>query len=120
MNNFKSQSELFFCKPPNTIIDNGNFHISYNPQPIGYGTETTAIVLDNNVYLILNGDHTKELNDVTQIDQAIDYFVNNIKVANKYSEHRMIIGLQEDMFGLTKTALNVIGQDNINKILNNC
>lgn len=114
MSNFKYQGAI------NAIKDNGNFHFSYNPSSSGYGTDTTAIVLDNNVFLILNGDHTKELNDITHIDEAIDYFVNNFKEVNRLSEHLMIVGLQEDCFGLTKTALKVIGQKNIDKILNKC
>lgn len=118
MNNFKQQKSLPLFIPPNTILDKGKFHISYNPSSSGYGTITTAIVLDNDVYLVLVGDHTKQLNDIQDINQAIDYFVTNIKLAHSYSEHLMITGLVKDPWNLTKTALKVIGQDNIDKILN--
>jgi hypothetical protein len=118
MNNFKQQKSMPHCIPTNTILDKGNYHFSYEKYSSGYGTETTAIVLDNNVYFVLVGDHTKQLNDIQDINQAIDYFVANIKLAHNHSEHLMITGLVKDPWNLTKTALKVIGQDNIDKIIN--
>lgn len=45
---------------PNTVLEpeQGNFHISYNDRDTAaYGDVTTALVIDSNQFLILNGDH---------------------------------------------------------------
>jgi len=51
---------------PNTVLTSQtekDCHVSYNPSFSDYGTDTTAIVLQHNIFLVLNGDHRKELKE---------------------------------------------------------
>lgn len=95
------------------------FHISYNPSSSGYGCDTTAIVLQGRVHFVLNGDHAAALCTAAEqrgIDGCIDYFVENIALANKLSEHWMATGVNCDFFALMPTTLEVIGQDGMQRI----
>lgn len=105
---------------PNQVLMSMDYHISYNPRSDGYGCRTTAIVLKDRVFFVLDGDHRKELSDIVQSEElqgVIDYFIANIDKANRMSEHHFIVGEKEkDIFALTPTALAVIGQENIDRI----
>lgn len=103
----------------NAVCELKGFHISYNPSSADYGSKTTAIVFGGSLFFVLNGDHRQALFDVAQVDQkqgCIDYFINNIKLSNSKSEHHVVIGKLEDLFGLTKLALKHLGQPNIDRI----
>ena len=104
---------------PNVSRSFSGFHISYCRQSTDYGCDTTAIVLDGRVFLILNGYHAEQLiHAATEkgIQGCVDYFVENISKANARSEHQMATGLVSDPFNLLGTALEVIGQHNIDRI----
>lgn len=103
----------------NVALTFKDFHISYNSSVADYGSDTTAIVLKGRVFLILNGDHRQALSEIAQkkgVKGGVEYFINNIAQANDKSEHRMIIGECSDPFGLTLTALDIIGQNGIDRI----
>ena len=80
------------CKPLNKVSnDTEGFYISYNPSARDYGSNTTAIYIKgSSQFLILNGDHSKQLNECLTLETAVSYFYNNIDCANHYSEHGMI------------------------------
>ena len=103
---------------PNVTKDFVGYHISYNPSSSDYGCRTTALVIMGRVFLVLNGDHKDglvEACDATGFQGALDYFLANIAQANKMSEHFEIAGVGQDVFGLQKTALEVMGQTNIDR-----
>ncbi|MFK4136300.1 hypothetical protein ACI2KR_29065 [Pseudomonas luteola] len=94
-------------------------HISYNPFSAGYGCDTTAIVLRERVFLVLNGDHAEALCEVAAEKGAkgcADYFVQNIARANNLSEHLMATGLRNDRFALMPTTLEILGQEGVDRI----
>lgn len=97
-------------KAPNSVLCLDQYHISYNTiDTRTYGCDTTAIVLKKgSLFLILNGDHRNQLEEITRsagLQECIDYFIENIHIANKYSEH------------LTEyCSANLIGQDNLDRI----
>lgn len=96
-------------------------HISYNPSSAGYGCDTTAIVLLERVFFVLNGDHAEALcSAVAQhgVSGCVEYFVQNISQANGRSEHLMAAGLADDVFGLMPTAVEVLGHDGVARIAN--
>lgn len=95
------------------------FTISYNPSSAGYGTDTTAIVIRERVFFVLSGDHAAVLcaaADQGGISGCVDYFVEHIAQANRLSEHLMATGVNADPFGLMPTALEVLGQDAVQRI----
>lgn len=76
---------------PNTVLEpeQGNFYISYNDRDTAaYGDVTTALVIDSNKFLILNGDHRSAYVALVQIglDACLGYFRKNIHLINKHSE----------------------------------
>jgi len=103
----------------NLTIDFDNYHISYNPSSAGYGCVTTAIVLKQTVFLVLNGDHKTNLEHLAKelgLQGCIKYFANNIDKASKLSEHLMATGLAEDLFSLAPTTLTTIGETSVELI----
>ena len=103
----------------NCTVNKVGYHLSYNPSVADYGSHTTALVLLGRVFFVLNGNHKEYILEASEKDGlqgCIDYFIDNIKMANDLSEHYIIIGQNEDLFELTKTALQSIGQVNIDRI----
>lgn len=78
---------------PNDVFNptEKNFYISYNSQSSYYGCDTTAIVRSDGIrpekFLILNGNHVKELMNIGTYNGCVDYFKKNINKKNKYSEN---------------------------------
>ncbi|RRV08832.1 hypothetical protein EGJ28_16330 [Stutzerimonas xanthomarina] len=105
---------------PNATRSFGSaFHISYNPRSAGYGSDTTAIVLQDRVFFVLKGDHAGALCKVAAEEGAkgcADYFAQNIDRASDLSEHLMATGLSNDPFALGPTALEVLGQEGVDRI----
>lgn len=70
------------------VVDNTpkGYYVSYNNWDISiYGSDTTAIVIDRtSAFLILNGDHRKQLKGLSLAD-ACAYFHANIDKKNKRS-----------------------------------
>ena len=94
-------------------------HISYNPSSAGYGCDTTAIVLRERVFFVLNGNHAEALCSAVEqhgVSGCVEYFVQNISQANGRSEHLMATGLAEDLFGLLPTTIEVLGQGAVARI----
>lgn len=97
----------------------GGVNISYNPSSRDYGTRTTAIILNGRVFFVLNGDHRAVLAETLQNtggQGCLDYFIENIAQANAMSEHYIVIGELADLFGITQTAIEVLGQPNIDRL----
>jgi hypothetical protein len=104
---------------PNVSRSFGDFAISYCRRSVDYGCDTTAIVLGGRVFLILNGYHAEQLIDAASTTGAqgcVDYFSENIAQANARSEHLMASGVVTDLFGLHGTALEVLGQQNLERL----
>ena len=107
------------ARSPNVSRNFDGFHISYCNRSSDYGCPTTAIVLGGRVFFILNGNHAEPLCNAASdegIQGCVDYFVENIGQANGYSEHLMATGVAGDPFDLFGTTLEIMGQDNINRI----
>ena len=102
---------------PNETLSFEDYHISYNSSYANYGSDTTALVLNDHVFLILNGDHSEDLINAGKangIKGCIDLFIQRIGQANPLSEHKMAVGLMEDPFNLHKACVKVIGIENVN------
>lgn len=94
-------------------------HVSYNPRSGDYGSDTTAIVLRERVFFVLNGDHAETLCKIGEnngVHGCVDYFVEHIAQANKLSEHLMATGVSNDPFALMPTALEILGQEGVDRI----
>ncbi len=107
----------------NSTMDFDKFHLSYNPSSANYGSKTTAIVLTQSVFFILNGNYKKELAEISKnkgLQGVIDFFIDNIDKANKLSEHSLLIEGANDAFNIKEMTLKAIGQENINRIVNAC
>lgn len=105
---------------PNMTRSYANFYISYARYLPHYGCDTTALVLGDRVFFILNGNHANEMKNLAEekgIGGVIEYFITNINQANSWSEHKMAVGLSPDPFGLHDTALKILGQTIIDRIV---
>lgn len=105
---------------PNMTRNFSGFHISYARYLSHYDSDTTALVLQDRVFFVLNGFHANamvEAAEISGIQGCIDLFIERIDEANKLSEHRMAIGAAEDPFELAPTTLELIGQHNISRIV---
>ncbi|APO97762.1 hypothetical protein BI312_24435 (plasmid) [Xanthomonas citri pv. citri] len=103
----------------NRVRNFDRFHISYNNHTSDYGCVTTALVLDERVFFVLNKCHVREMVDAAErdgIQGCVDLFITRIHDANERSEHRMAAGLAADPFGLHRTTIDVIGQANVDRI----
>lgn len=78
--------------PNNIINDTKDFYISYNNYDIStYGSDTTALVKnDLSDFWILNGNHTKQYNQIIKeggnFKDCFKYFKDNIVLINKLSD----------------------------------
>jgi len=99
---------------PNRARTFDGFHVSYNAHTLYYDSDTTALVLRDRVFLVLNGNHTAEMLDAATRDGlagALRVFMDRLSLANPLSEHRMALGLCDDPFELQPTMVEVLGQD---------
>lgn len=89
---------------PNKISkDVKDYYISYNPSSRDYGSDTTALVInETSQYLILNGDHRKEYNNCSSFKKSLKYFYDNIEKANPKSEHGRLFKKIEGGFAYVK------------------
>lgn len=74
---------------PNDTIDGNGFHISYNNRDRGiYGSDTTALVVGQSNFYILDGDHMQAYHAIIEegLDACFEYFNENIELINRYSE----------------------------------
>jgi hypothetical protein len=104
---------------PNMTRNFKGFHISYCSYMSHYGSDTTALVLAGRVFFILNGNHASELAAAAErngIQGCIELFAERIGNANPHSEHMPAVGMSEDTFELYPTALQIIGQEGIDRI----
>lgn len=60
----------------NSILDKDGFYISYLPYDHNYDGATTALVMDEQFY-ILNGDHREAYTKLTTKEECEQYFINN-------------------------------------------
>lgn len=110
MSGFKTQPAVMVCginvAGINEVYQRGRWHLSYNPSVQGYGCVTTALVFDNNVFFVLNGDHRKAWGEATDLEGALNYFIEHHQQISKMSEHRMALGLERDDFALMPTLMD--------------
>lgn len=105
----------------NSTLDfhSAGFHISYNPSTAGYGCVTTAIVIEERVFFVLNGDHCKALSQAAVakgLQGCMDYFIEHIADASKMSEHLMVVQPERDVFSLIPTVLKWTDQQTIDRL----
>lgn len=103
---------------PNDVTNvKKDFYISYNSHSsnyMGYGCDTTALVLERDFtkFLILNGDHTKEYDEIIskggKYKDCLEYFKNNLDKQNKHSEN-----WYEKVIFTDEKGLHVIKDDTI-------
>jgi len=76
----------------NDCIQGDGFHVSYNPRSVDYGSPTTALVYNDNVFLVLNGNHLKNYAEILGqgFSACFDYFMDHLDRANKLSEHKLL------------------------------
>ena len=103
----------------NEVADFDDYYISYNSSSSGYGTDTTAIVIgdDIGVYLVLCGNHKEQYEAIQDktLQNCIDYFIDNIDQAHKFSDHHSILKGDIPYRSIDK-AITLIGQDNLDKM----
>ncbi len=95
---------------------NNKIHISYNPSYQHYGLDTTAIVFNNRLFFILNGDFKLELSEAYSeygLNGLLSSFLENIKKSNRFSEHLQVIGKEKDLFQLKDTFLEFFTESNL-------
>lgn len=99
-------------KAINGTINFDHFHISFNPSSSNYGCITTALVLENHIFLILNGNHVDDLVDAAQsgIHGALKYFIQHISEANNLSEHTILSSNTTDKFGICDSIRSVFNR----------
>jgi len=88
---------------PNSIRSYDGFHISYCCDETNYGCHTTALVVRDYVFLVLNGCHVNEFAQAAAeggLEGCVALFTDLIAHANPYSEHLSAVGLAADRFGL--------------------
>lgn len=105
---------------PNMTRTFSGFHISYARDLAHYGSDTTAIVLQGRVFLLLNGYHADVMVEAAErsgILGCIDVFIERLQQANKLSEHRMAVGVDTDTFSLMPTMLEMIGQIYMDRLM---
>jgi len=76
---------------PNDVIKGNGFYISYNNRDTYiYGSDTTALVIGQmEKFFILNGNHVKEYKSLINkgLKECTTYFISNLHLKNKYSDH---------------------------------
>lgn len=106
---------------PNSVANFGKFHLSFNDRDtLAYGSETTAIVLLGTVFLVLNGDHREALFEAATkhgAEGCLEYFTQNIRLANSKSEHEQMLDAVPDPFNCRKYALQVVNESALDKML---
>ena len=100
-------------RPLNSVASKDNYYLSYNPSCRDYGSDTTAIVC-NSVFLVMNGNHSTELHNISEKDGYIGcvrYFIDNIHLANHHSEHKFAFGMypaDKDIFNIHLYFMNML------------
>jgi hypothetical protein len=105
---------------PNMTRNFDGFHISYARNLADYGSDTTSVVLQARVFLVLNGYHADVMVEAAErngIQGCIDVFIERLQQANKFSEHRMAAGVDTDTFSLMPTTLEMIGQSYMDRFM---
>lgn len=114
MTDFKTQPPQSECgmnvAGSNEIDDRGRWYLSYNPSVTGYGCVTTALVLGNRVFFILEGDHREAWGEAADfgVECAMGYFMTQEACVSSFSEHRSALGLVADPFRLEETITEII------------
>lgn len=93
-NGFKTEHGYFGGVPisscNSTLSIGKDFYISFSTNSMDYGDITTALVIGQHMetVYILNGDHRQQYANIINngLNTCIDYFKNNQKLINKYSD----------------------------------
>lgn len=83
---------------PNVVVkEDANWHVSYNNVDAGiYGCDTTAIVVNNWDFYILNGNHVASLKFLDNLAEAIDYFFSKPDQHNKLTVYGSNLCLSQE------------------------
>jgi hypothetical protein len=104
---------------PNTVLARDGYHLSYNASSADYGSDTTAIVLRDTVFLTLNGDHKDALAAVSEeggLQQVFDYYLENLSLANHMSDDRLIVK-GDNTFNSAINAREFLGDENVERLI---
>lgn len=90
--------------PSNNIIaeNNNNAIVSYLYYIEPYGSETTSLTINNDIFLILNGEHIRDLKAALNksLFDAVKTYIK-INNNNKHSDSDAVFGEREDLLNLT-------------------
>ncbi|MEY8802157.1 hypothetical protein AB9K35_17910 [Leisingera sp. XS_AS12] len=115
-NDFKSQRiPVINQLAPNTVLDQGKYHVSYDSSTSGYGCQTTALVFGDSVFFVLNGDHREGYAAACGTggkQGALDYFIAHLDDANQMSEHSKIF-VEGDRFGRDRVARENLSEEQL-------
>lgn len=103
---------------PNLTASFKDCHISYARYLSYYGSDTTALVIKQRVFLILNGDHSQQMGEAAKkgIHSVFDYFIEHIEEANPLSEHLSAASLVDDPFNLSISFIEIFGEEGATQI----
>jgi hypothetical protein len=117
---FKSQSlPITNEMAPNTVSGYSGFHLSFNNRTAHYGCETTAFVLKNSVFLLLNGDHREQMDECAAaggLQACFDYYVDNIHLANGMGDLQTVVKGCKSLGYVQDTAREALGEENLRKL----
>jgi hypothetical protein len=102
----------------NSVAGFKDFHLSYNPSSVDYGSDTTAFVVKQSLFLILNGDHKVAMHAAAEtggVMGALNYFIDNVARANFRGSHKEAV-YGDPHFGGDKIALEAFGEDGVARL----
>ena len=76
----------------------------------------TALVFYDTVAFVLAGNHFGQFCQCQTIEEAVDYFIENIGCAKICSDHRIITGIEEDYWDLSEVAHELLSEATIARI----
>ena len=104
----------------NNVSKSYKYHyVSYNcSSATPYGCPTTALVIYNHVFIILCGDHFKNLNSASEngLETAWEYIVKNAKELHAMGDHNAVVGITEDVFSCRETAVKYLSNESLNAL----
>ena len=107
-------------KYPNEVASFGHYYLSKNNNSDTFGCPTTAVVIKDKIYLILNGyDHGDKLLEVAKdrgLIGCVEYFIANIKDASHLPDYLLLDGDPDAINSKTYYYNRVLGMGYTSKI----
>jgi hypothetical protein len=74
---------------PNSIMDAGDFYISYNDTDVEiYGSDTTALVIGQTKFYILKGDFREQYKSLLLqgVEACLGFYMQNLALSHRHSD----------------------------------